>query len=356
MSSVDRRQFLRASGIGVAGAAVMGPKSVWPDERAMLRAESEASDSFELLRAEQARRKAELPPPADFPPPPARLAQGQEPGSSRSRRGSGGVDGGLFLTNRWNIIYATGLHHSTTERPFAVFLPMDDDEAAIWFYPYLDEQLVKSWWFTDGYHYFDYHHSLGGFPNQGQVVQGPTVNLPAWWGETLEKIGYGGKTLGIDVGGAAEIGVFPGQREGERLDLLGRVTTPTAYRPSGGTFGEMAAAMPSAQFVDVYDIFMRGRVVKDEMEQRLVQRAEDIASEVHAFARNYILEKGAGNHRPGGFQRRPSLGVGPHHDRDPAAGGAAQRGRDHLQRQLPHRPRNRLPAPQPAELELDPEG
>src|SRR5213593_2677465 len=55
---------------------------------------------------------------------------------------------GALLSDRWNIIYFTGLFHSTTERPFMVFLPADK-LAAIWFHPGLDRDLVKSWWSTD---------------------------------------------------------------------------------------------------------------------------------------------------------------------------------------------------------------
>ncbi|MEK7847599.1 MAG: aminopeptidase P family protein, partial [Chloroflexota bacterium] len=64
---------------------------------------------------------------------------GRIKGEARAR----GVDGGILLTNRWNIIYATGLFHSTTERPFACFLPMDQEGACIWLHPYLDEELVR---------------------------------------------------------------------------------------------------------------------------------------------------------------------------------------------------------------------
>jgi len=56
---------------------------------------------------------------------------------------------GVLLTDRWNIIYFTGLFHTTTERPFSVFLPADK-LATIWFHPGLDRDLVKSWWATAG--------------------------------------------------------------------------------------------------------------------------------------------------------------------------------------------------------------
>ena len=56
----------------------------------------------------------------------------------------------------------------------------------------------------------------------------------------------------------------------------------------------MASAMPDAHFVDVYDILIRNRIVKDEMENALTQRAMDYFSEIHAFCRNYLIERGIG--------------------------------------------------------------
>src|SRR6266487_4855971 len=68
----------------------------------------------------------------------------------------------------------TGLFHSTTERPFSVFLPADK-MAAIWFHPGLDRDLVKSWWATETESYFDFQHAEGAFPNLGKVQQGEKV-------------------------------------------------------------------------------------------------------------------------------------------------------------------------------------
>ncbi len=290
MQHWSRRDFVSASGTGVLGAAVVGPRSLWPDERAMARAERR-TDSFALLRREQRDRRSRLPEPADFHRLPLSWYK-DKVRQLKSAAADRGVDSGIFLTRRWNIIYATGLFHSTTERPFACFLPMDEDDALIWLNPYLDQQLVNDWWTTDSNAYFDYHHAADGFPSQGQVVQGDTVNLYRWWGETLDRLGYGGGTIGLDSGGLAEIGVLPGQENATRLDMWGEIDVPEKKRPEAGSFGEMAAAMPNAWFVDINDIMIRNRIVKDEMENRLTQLAEDYWSEIHAFARNYLLERG----------------------------------------------------------------
>ncbi len=291
MTSLDRRQFVRTAGLGIGGV-VVGPRVAWPDERAMARASS-AMDSFVLLRREQQKRRAELPEAASAHRLPLEWyhAKARALKQEASRRG---VDGGLLLTQRWNIIYTTGLFHSTTERPFACFLPMDRDDGLIWLNPYLDHELVRSWWATDSHGYFDYHHAAGGFPSEGQVRQGHTVNIHRWWGETLARLGYDGRTIGIDSGGAAELGLLPGQDDDERLNTFGDFDTPAKERPEGGKFGAVAAAMPRSQFVDVYDILMRHRMVKDAAENALTQRAMDYFSELHAFVRNYIVERGVG--------------------------------------------------------------
>ncbi|MFQ5678849.1 MAG: M24 family metallopeptidase [Gemmatimonadota bacterium] len=305
-----RRDFLTTSGFGFfgaasgagllgthaaagfAGAAIVGPREVWPDEGAMARAERR-TDSFVLLRREQAKRRHELPEAAEFHRLPLSWYKAKAKALKEEARRRG-VTSGILLTNRWNIIYATGLFHSTTERRFACFLPLDDDEACIWLNPYLDQELVRGWWATESVPYFDWHDAEGGFPNDGQVVQGPTVNVARFWGEALARLGYGSGVVGVDSGSAAEIGILPGHEDAERLDMWAEIETPAAHRPESGLFGQMASAMPDARFVDVYDILIRNRIVKDESENRLTQRAEDYWSEIHAFARNYLLERGLG--------------------------------------------------------------
>ncbi len=223
MPLLDRRQFVKAAGAGF-GAVVTGPRAAWPDERAMARAAA-ATDSFVLLRREQQRRRGELPAAADFHRLPLTWYQAKAKAIKEEARRRG-VDGGVLLTRTLNIIYVTGLFHTNTERPFACFLPLDDDEALIWFNPYLDQQLVREWWSTGSHAYFDYHHADGGFPNDGKVAQGNTVNIYRWWGETLAKLGLGSKTIAVDAAGGPEAGVLPGQDTTARLDMLGRIDVP----------------------------------------------------------------------------------------------------------------------------------
>lgn len=294
MNKLRRRQFIKYAGMGIGGALVTGLPVVWPDERAMARAE-EMTESFVLLREEQRKRKGELPKPADF----HRLPLSWHKAKVRSIKEQvreRGVDGGILLTDRWNVIYTSGLHHTTTQRLFFCFFPIDQEDAIIWFFPYLDAPLLENWWNTRSFYFFDFHHAEGGYPNKGEVLQGNTVNLWSWVGQKLRELGQNGKTIGVDANiGLTEVrGVLPGQEYTKRLNLTGEYTPPKKFRPTSGGLGMIADALPKAQFVAISDIMIRNRIIKDEMETRLTQLAEDYFSEIHAFARNYLIERGPG--------------------------------------------------------------
>src|SRR6202171_4218815 len=96
---------------------------------------------------------------------------------------------GILLTDRWNIIYFTGLWHTTTERLVWTFLPVKTAEP-VWFYSALDRDLVKTWWHTDGEMYFDFPHAEGAFPNDGKVQMGAKVDLAQWVFIARKKRGF----------------------------------------------------------------------------------------------------------------------------------------------------------------------
>jgi Xaa-Pro aminopeptidase len=169
--------------------------------------------------------------------------------------------GGALITDRWNIIYLTGLFHTTTERPFACFIPADE-LAVHWFYPGLDKALVRSWWFTDGDYYYDYPHAEGGYPDQGTVATGPPVDLVAFQLKGIEKRGYGDKGIGLDES--------PSMRKLEHMKQI----------------------LPRARFEEVGDVLMKMRWVKTPEELALSQRAYDYFSQIHAWTRDYILQHG----------------------------------------------------------------
>jgi len=167
----------------------------------------------------------------------------------------------ILLQDRWNLVYFTGLFHSTTERLFYVVFPVDED-AIYWYHPGLDRDLVTSWWNTENEYYFDFLHGEGGFPNKGKVVQGKTVDLFMWLLEGLKKRGYGEKVIGVDA-------EFP----------------PSKMK-------KIKKILPGAKFIDISKVCLKMRMVKTNEEIALTQRAMDYFSKIHAFARDYILERG----------------------------------------------------------------
>ena len=96
---------------------------------------------------------------------------------------------GILLTDQWNIIYFTGLFHTNTERPFYAFIPTKG-EHPVWFFPALDRDLVRSWWYEDGEMYFDYPNVAGAMPNDGKVVKGPQQDLWRWTFQGLKRRGF----------------------------------------------------------------------------------------------------------------------------------------------------------------------
>ncbi|MGB6335178.1 MAG: M24 family metallopeptidase [Thermoanaerobaculia bacterium] len=161
-----------------------------------------------------------------------------------------------------NIIYLTGYWHTTTERPQATF--MNREDADPWFlYPGLDRDIVKSWWFGDGRMYFDFLHADGGFPHEGKVQQGKTVDLFEFLLQGIKEHGIQGNRVGI---------------EGE-------------FYPS-----QMAKAkevLPGIEWVDVSDILIEMRQVKTPEELALWRRSYVYFDRAHAFARDYILTHGS---------------------------------------------------------------
>jgi len=171
-----------------------------------------------------------------------------------------GLDGAL-ITDPWNIIYLTGLFFTTTERPFACFIPTRELQVH-WFYPGLDKALVKGWWFTDGDYYYDFPHADGAYPDQGKVKTGPAVDLVEWQLRGVEKRGFGDKAIGL------------------------------SESPSVKKLERMKNVLPRARFEEVGDVLMKMRRVKTPEELALSQRAYNYFSQIHAWTRDYILQHG----------------------------------------------------------------
>ncbi len=167
----------------------------------------------------------------------------------------------FLLRDPLNVIYLTGYWHTTTERPQATF--MNKNDADPWyFYPALDRDLVKSWWYGDGLMYFDFKHSEGGFPNEGTVTQGKTVDLFKFVLEGLKKRGIQGKKIGLD-------GEFYPKDLAKAKQIL-----------------------PGIEWVDISETVLKMRMMKTPEELALCRRAYTYFDRAHAFARDYMLTHG----------------------------------------------------------------
>ncbi len=244
----NRRDFLKATG-AVALGATLAPNCAANQEQAT------GSGGSESLLV----KNPDHPQPATFDRLPLEWHQ-KTVQRLQEKLGERGLDG-ILISNRWNLIYYTGLFHSTTERPFWCFIPTNALELH-WFHPGLDRDLVDTWWSTSAQYYFDFHHADGGFPNEGKVVTGEAVDLTEWMLKGVEKLGYGDKKIALD------------------------------HQPSVKANKHMMEILPKASFEPVDDICMKMRMVKTPEEIALIQRAMDYWSRIHAFARDYILEKG----------------------------------------------------------------
>jgi Xaa-Pro aminopeptidase len=177
----------------------------------------------------------------------------------QERLAENGLDG-VLLTDRWNVIYFTGLWHTTTERLFYAFIPTKGT-APIWFYPALDRDLVKTWWWEDGEMYFDWLHAEGAFPNEGKVQMGAQVDLFEWVLRGLKKRGFADKKLAADR-------ELPPSTQTKVVKVLNK---------------EMASAEGDC-------LAMRIRKTPEEL--ALYRRAYAYFDRIHAFARDLLLERG----------------------------------------------------------------
>jgi Xaa-Pro dipeptidase len=160
-----------------------------------------------------------------------------------------------------NIIYLTGYWHTHTERPQVVCMNGKDSDP--WFlYPALDRELVKGWWFGGGWEYFDTKHAEGGFPEQGKVVQGKTVDLFQMLLEGMKAKGIEGNKIGID-----------GKLYADELATAKKI-------------------LPKIKWVDISDTLLDMREVKTPEELALTRRAYTYFDRAHAYARDYVLTYG----------------------------------------------------------------
>jgi len=168
----------------------------------------------------------------------------------------------VVLGRDQNMVYFTGCFRGSGERStWAVFRP-DEEDTVYWYAPGIDRDLVGSWWSTELETYFCYPHAEGGFPNRGEVVQGPRVDLFAWMLEGLKKRGLAGGTVAAD------------------------------WTLSEDQLTTVRKVIPGTRFVDVSGACLEMQQIKTPEELALIQRSYRYFDRIHAFARDYILERG----------------------------------------------------------------
>ncbi len=165
---------------------------------------------------------------------------------------------GMILEDTWNVIYFSGLFHSHTERPLWLFIPAHGHPTI--FHPFLDRDLVNSWWIQDREVYFDFpHHGPYGVRT---FAPGPRVELLEWMLENLEARGFGEGILGIET----ELG------KSDRL--------------------RVRRVLPGAELRVVGGICLNMRQLKTREEIALIRKAVRLQDHMLQFARGLIVEYG----------------------------------------------------------------
>jgi Xaa-Pro aminopeptidase len=168
----------------------------------------------------------------------------------------------IVLSSDQNAVYYTGCFRGSGERSTWAVFRMDEEDTVYWYSPGIDRDLIQSWWCTENDYYFCYPHAEGGFPNRGQVVQGPQVNLFEWMLEGLKKRGLAGGTVGAD------------------------------WTLSPDQLASVRKVIPGTRFLNIQPDCLAMQQIKTPEELALIQRAYHYFDRVHAFARDYILERG----------------------------------------------------------------
>lgn len=247
--SASRRDFIRQMGVGLAAAGAAGSQ---------LACAPAGRGSSEHLLVDNPHHPEPAPVGVDRLP-----LEWYKAAASRlkARVAERGVDAVLLQTDH-NIVYFTGCFRQSGQRTTWVLFPLQETDTVYWYSPGIDRDLIQSWWCTENEYYFCLPHAAGGYPNRGQVVRGERVDIWEWMLEGLARRGLDGRTIGIDV-----------------------ELTPSRLRTA-------ARVLPKATFVDIGDVCLGMRMIKTPEEVALIQRAYRYFDRIHAFARDYILERG----------------------------------------------------------------
>lgn len=170
---------------------------------------------------------------------------------------------GVLLLDPWNIVTFTGLWALTTERLLAAYLPPDGG-APIWFAPWLDRELVASWWCAEVDSYFDVPIADGQMPPLGVAGIAETVDQYRWLFERLR-----------------HRGVQPSDQRGSRGFVIDVELAEGAAALSRQVFGRAPES--------VAGVALGFRQRKTDEELALWARAYDYFDAVHVEARDRLL-------------------------------------------------------------------
>ena len=168
----------------------------------------------------------------------------------------------ILLEKDINKVYFSGCFRGSGERSTWVLFPMNEKDAAYWYSPGIDRDLIASWLCTENEYYFCYPHADGGFPKKGKVVQGERINLFRWLLSRLKHRGYADKLIATDM-----------NFNDDYLKII-------------------SEELPKVRFVNINNLCLDMRIIKTSEEIALTQRAYRYFDKIHAFGRDYILENG----------------------------------------------------------------
>ena len=255
--TIDRRTFIKNMGLGIAsaGAAAGGLISS---------ASGAASGAAQFSSGSEALFTSGVGQPTPAPVGYDRLPLDWYQATTerlKAKLKPKGVDA-ILLVQDVHKVYYTGCFRNSGERTTWVLFKTNEKNTAYWYAPGIDRDLITSWWSTEFKYYFCYPHGEGGYPNLGNANAGPTVDLFEWLLEDLVEQGMAGKTIGTDMN------LSPAQLA-------------------------MAAKMlPGVKFINIGNDCLQMRIIKTPEEIALTQRAYRYFDKVHAFSRDYILERG----------------------------------------------------------------
>jgi Xaa-Pro aminopeptidase len=249
--ATTRRQFIHQMGTGLAAASsAAGALACTPQLQ-------RSGDSERLLQPDPDQLE---PAPLGYDRLPLEWHQARAR-ELKNRVSDRGVSA-ILLGNDQNAVYYTGCFRGSGERSTWAMFRTDEEDTLYWYSPGIDRDLVESWWSTENEYYFCYPHADGGFPNRGQVVQGARVDLFEWMLEGLERRGLAGGTIAAD------------------------------WTLSEAQVATVSKVIPGTRFVNVQGDCVAMQQIKTPEELALTQRAYRYFDRVHAFARDYILERG----------------------------------------------------------------